>query len=195
MLVLVNKQWRLTESYVPSDLVTVERYVQGVGDPSQFTNTMRREAAAALDVMLSDAAAEGFDMKLRTGYRSYSYQAGLFSSYARNYGEEKANKFSARAGESEHQTGLACDLGAASQGYELRDDFGDSPEGKWVKDHCAEYGFILRYIDGTLTEAGEHTGYIYEAWHIRYVGAEAARIITDNGWTLEEYLQAIEEVL
>ncbi len=194
LLVLVNKQYHLTESYVPEDLVVVERYVQGVGDPSQSTNAMRRVAAEALNTMLNEAAAQGYDMKLRTGYRSFSYQSNLFISYARNYGEEKASKFSARAGQSEHQTGLACDLGAASQGYELRDDFGDSPEGKWVKDHCSEYGFILRYIDGTLTEAGPHTGYIYEAWHIRYVGKEAAGIITENGWTFEEYLEAIASI-
>ena len=194
LLVLVNKTYHVTESYVPSDLVVVERWVQGVGDPAQSTNAMRRVAAEALNKMLDDAASQGYDMKLRTGYRSYSYQQNLFNSYARNHGENEANKYSARAGQSEHQTGLACDLGAASQGYELRDDFGDSPEGKWIKEHCAEYGFILRYIDGTLNTVGVHTGYIYEAWHVRYVGEEAAKIITENGWTFEEYLEAIESV-
>ncbi|MBR0416476.1 MAG: M15 family metallopeptidase [Firmicutes bacterium] len=194
MLVLVNKQYHLSEGYAPSDLVTVKRYVEGVGDPSQGTNAMRRVAAEALNTMLDAALAQGFDMKVRTGYRSYSYQKGLFDSYARNYGESEANKYSARAGQSEHQTGLACDLGAASQGYELRDDFGDSPEGRWIKENCAEYGFILRYIDGTLNRVGEHTGYIYEAWHVRYVGVEAAKIITENGWTFEEYLEAVASV-
>ena len=192
LLVLVNKTYHVTESYAPKDLTVVKRFVQGVGDPAQSTNAMRKVAAEALNEMLDVAASEGYDMKLRTGYRSYTYQQGLFNSYARNYGESEANKYSARAGQSEHQTGLACDLGAASQGYELRDDFGDSPEGKWIKEHCAEYGFILRYIDGTLNTVGPHTGYIYEAWHIRYVGKEAARIITENGWTFEEYLEAVE---
>ena len=191
LLVLVNKKYHVNQSYAPNDLVVVDRFVQGVGDPSQGTNAMRRVAAEALNRMLDAAAAQGFDMKLRTGYRSYSYQEMLFNSYARNYGENEANKYSARAGQSEHQTGLACDLGAASQGYELRDDFGESPEGKWIKDHCCEYGFILRYIDGTLTSVGQHTGYIYEAWHVRYVGIEAAKIITENGWTFEEYLEAV----
>ena len=191
-LVLVNKQYHMMQSYAPSDLKIVNRYVAGVGDPSQGTNAMRKVAAEALDTMLDVALSEGYDMRLRTGYRSYSYQQMLFDSYARNHGESETNKYSARAGESEHQTGLACDLGAASQGYELRDDFGDSPEGKWIKEHCSEYGFILRYIDGTTTSVGEHTGYIYEAWHIRYVGVEAAKIITENGWTFEEYLSAIE---
>ncbi|MBO4818511.1 MAG: M15 family metallopeptidase [Firmicutes bacterium] len=194
MLVLVNKKYHVTQSYEPDDLVVVQRWVQGVGDPSQGTNAMRREAAQALNTMLDAAAAQGYDMKLRTGYRSYSYQEMLFNSYARNYGESEANKYSARAGQSEHHTGLACDLGAASQGYELRDDFGESPEGKWIKDHCCEYGFILRYIDGTLDSVGQHTGYIYEAWHIRYVGVDAAKIITDNGWTFEEYLEAVASV-
>lgn len=190
-LVLVNKQYHLTESYVPEDLVAVDRYVEGVGDVSQKTNCMRRVAADALEKMFDAAAAEGIDLKLRTGYRSYTYQVGLFNSYAANHGEEEANKYSARAGESEHQTGLACDLGAASQGYALSDYFGDTPEGEWVRNNCWKYGFILRYIDGTLEKAGEHTGYIYEAWHIRYVGKEAAAIICEHGWTLEEYLEEI----
>ena len=67
-------------------------------------------------------------------------------------------------------------------------------EGKWVKDNCWKYGFILRYIDGDLQTPGEHTGYIYEAWHIRYVGMEAAKIIYDNNYTLEEYLEEIAKV-
>ncbi len=194
MLVLVNKQYHLAESYAPKDLKVVKRYVEGVGDPSQGTNAMRKVAAEALDMMLDAALAQGYDMKVRTGYRSYTYQQNLFNSYARNHGEIEANKYSAKAGESEHQTGLACDLGAASQGYELRDDFGNSPEGKWIKEHCCEYGFILRYIDGTLDTVGKHTGYIYEAWHVRYVGVEAAKIITENGWTFEEYLEAVASV-
>lgn len=194
-LVLVNKKWHLQQSYVPDDLVVVEQYVEGVGDPSQYTNCMRKVAADALNEMIRAAAAQGISLKLRTGYRSYDYQVKLFNSYVVNHGEAQANLFSAKPGESEHQTGLACDLGGASQGYALSDYFGDTPEGKWVKEHCSEYGFILRYIDGGMESAGIHTGYTYEAWHVRYVGKEAAQIITQHGWTFEEYLEAIKEIL
>ena len=192
MLVLVNKQYHVADTYIPNDMVVVQRSVEGVGDPSQYTNCMRKAAADALNSMFDAAEQQGLYLKLRTGYRSYNYQVNLFNSYAANHGEAEANKYSAKAGESEHQTGLACDLGAASQGYILSDDFGDTQEGKWVKENCWQYGFILRYTDGTLTDPGKYTGYVYEAWHIRYVGREAAKIIYDNNWTLEEYLQAIE---
>ncbi len=185
-LVLVNKEWHVTKDYWPEDLVTVSKCVEGVGNAD--THKLRKAAADALEKMIAGAAADGIDIRMRTGFRSYDYQVSLFDSYAKNHGEAEANKYSAKAGESEHQTGLACDLGGKSQSYALSDYFGDTKEGQWVKAHCAEYGFILRYTDGTLDTPGEHTGYVYEAWHVRYVGTEAAKIITENNWTLEEYL-------
>ena len=190
-LVLVNKEFHVTEDYYPEDLVSIERFVEGVG--SSETHKMRAVAAEALNAMLDDAEKEGLTIKLRTGFRSFGYQASLFNSYVERNGEEQANKFSARPGESEHQTGLACDLAAKSQDYVLSNSFGESEEGKWVKENCYKYGFILRYIDGTNQKPAPHTGYIYEAWHIRYVGKDAASIMHENpSWTLEEYLDQLK---
>ena len=193
MLVLVNKTYHLSKQYVPDDMVAVSRTVAGVG--TEETKKMRKDAADALEKMLSDALAAGYDVAMRTGYRSYDYQENLFSSYVKNHGEQQANTYSAKAGQSEHQTGLACDLGAKSQDFALSDDFGKSEEGIWITQHCAEYGFILRYSDGTLNQVGPHTAYTYEPWHFRYVGTDAAKIITENKITFEEYLEKIEAAL
>ena len=180
LLVLVNKTYHVTESYAPKDLTVVKRFVQGVGDPAQSTNAMRKVAAEALNEMLDVAASEGYDMKLRTGYRSYTYQQGLFNSYARNYGESEANKYSARAGHSEHQTGLAVDIDNAKLSYT---SFGKSKEFEWMKENAYKYGFILRY-----TKENEWiTGYKDEPWHYRYVGTDISTYIHNNPMTFEEY--------
>ncbi len=189
-LILINRTHPLGPDYWPDDLVTVSKTVAGVGNND--TKKMRRVAAEAIEKMIAGAAEQGIDIAVRTGFRSYQYQKDLYSGYVQRNGEAKANTFSAKAGESEHQTGLACDLGGKSQSYALKYDFGKTKEGQWVYDHCAEYGFILRFIDGTEDKAGDITGYVYEPWHIRYVGEEAAREIMEKGITLEEYLGVID---
>lgn len=96
------------------------------------------------------------------------------------FGQAATDRFSARPGHSEHHTGLAIDLNS------LKTAFGETPEGKWLAEHCAEYGFILRYPK----DSEEITGYIYEPWHIRYVGVEFAQelYLGDGDFlTLEEY--------
>ncbi len=185
LLQLVNKTHPLDEDYWPDDMVTVERHVEGVGNAD--THKMREVAADALNEMFDAAEEEGIYLRMRTGFRSYKYQESLFASYAERNGEEAANRFSARAGQSEHQSGLCCDVGGKSEGYALSYKFGETPEGKWVKEHCAEYGFIIRYPE----EAEWITGYVFEPWHIRYVGVEHAKAITEQGITLEEYLGAM----
>ena len=113
-----------------------------------------------------------------SGYRSYDYQAQLYNGYVARDGKEAADRYSAQPGKSEHQTGLAFDVGSIDNNY------GETAAGRWLAAHCADYGFILRYPPGK-----EHiTGYMYEPWHIRYVGASTARAIMSSGLTLEEYL-------
>lgn len=184
-LILVNKTHPVEEDYRPDDMVTIERHVEGVGNAD--THQMRKVAADALNEMFDAAESEGIFLKLRTGFRSYNYQKNLFESYVKNHGEEEANRFSARPGQSEHQSGLACDVGGKSQGYALSYEFGNTEEGKWLRAHCAEYGFILRYLE----EKEDITGYVFEPWHIRYVGAEHAQKMMDENMTLEEYLGAL----
>ena len=109
---------------------------------------------------------------------SYAYQASLYNSYVAQDGQELADTYSARPGHSEHQSGLAFDIGALDNGY------GNTPGGRWLNAHCADYGFILRYPAGKESI----TGYQYEPWHVRYVGKEIASRIMSQGITLEEYL-------
>ena len=99
-------------------------------------------------------------------------------------GGEAADTYSARAGHSEHQTGLAVDITSDSVNEELTVEFGETEEGKWVAENAHRFGFIIRYPeDKTLL-----TGYQYEPWHLRYVGIDAATEIYENGWILEEYI-------
>ena len=125
--------------------------------------------------------AEGLDVSDSwSGFRSYEYQSELYNGYVASSGQEAADTFSARPGHSEHQTGLALDINVAS----TRAHFENTPAFAWLKEHCAEYGFILRYDKGKE----DVTGYRFEPWHYRYVGAEAAAAIMEQGVSYEEYL-------
>ncbi len=183
ILVLVNKTHPVTRDYVAPDLVTVASCDNSVGNAD--TKKMRKVAADAIEELIAGAKDAGYNIVMRTGYRSYDYQDYLFNSYAANYGEEEANTYSARPGQSEHQTGWCCDVGRP--GYGLT-SFDGTDEAAWVADNCWRYGFILRYP----ADKTDITGYIYESWHIRYVGLEVAKYIYDNGLTLEEYLGILD---
>ncbi|QHW29838.1 M15 family metallopeptidase [Paenibacillus rhizovicinus] len=181
-LVLVNKQRELDSSYVPPDLVKAPVEFSFCG--SSPKQEMRKVAADALGQLFASAKQEGIELKAVSGYRSYQSQRAIFNAYARTHGEEEANTFSAHPGQSEHQTGLAMDVSSASVHYRLEDRYGDTKEGKWLKAHAAEFGFIVRYEKGKETE----TGYMYEPWHVRYVGVDPAKEIQKSGITLEVYL-------
>lgn len=128
---------------------------------------------------LSDAAAqEGLDLYIGSDYRDYAYQVKIYNNYCDLYGWEQADSFSARPGYSEHQTGLTIDCNT------IDDAFGDTPEAAWLAQHCADYGFIIRFPQGKE----DVTGYQYEPWHIRYVGVDIAKEIQKYDLTLEEYL-------
>lgn len=97
---------------------------------------------------------------------------------------EAANQFSARAGESEHQTGLAMDISSKSVNFSLTQSFAQTREGKWLEENASEFGFIIRYPEGK-----EHiTGYQFEPWHLRYVGKNPSLEIASRNITLEGYL-------
>ena len=128
---------------------------------------------------LSDAAAqEGLDLYIGSDYRDYAYQVKIYNNYCDLYGSEQADSFSARPGYSEHQTGLTIDCNT------IDDAFGETAEAVWLAEHCADYGFIIRFPDGKENI----TGYQYEPWHIRYVGVDIAKEIQKYDLTLEEYL-------
>lgn len=157
-VLIVNKTYSLPEGY-------------GSGLTTNTTN--------AFNSMQKDASKEGLNLYISSGYRSYYTQKTLYNNYVARDGVANADTYSARAGHSEHQTGLAFDLNT------IDESFANTKEGKWVSDNCYKYGLILRYPKGKENI----TGYMYESWHLRYVGVELATKLYNNGnWiTLEEY--------
>lgn len=161
-------------TYISGILIANKTYAL----PADYNPGVDPDAQAAFDKMQSAAAAEGLNIYISSGFRSYDYQSGLYERYVEKSGKAEADRYSARPGHSEHQTGLAFDLNT------IDISFADTAEYDWLKVHCAEYGFIIRY-----PENGESiTGYMYEPWHIRYLGTDTARKVYDSGLTLEEYL-------
>ena len=181
ILILFNKQNRAPA--VPVTLVKPD--VTPTRESVAENIYMRPEAASALEALFEGAAEAGLTLYATSGYRSYSTQKAIFDRKAAERGEQAANRSVAKPGYSEHQTGLAMDIeGETTLGTGLTEAFGESPEGIWVAEHCHEYGFIIRYPK----DKTNITGYIYEPWHIRYVGVEAATEITELGVTFEEYI-------
>ena len=146
--------------------------------PQNYGSGLDPEAEKAFYEMQVAAANDGIWLTIVSGYRSYWYQDQLYWGYVYSRGQEESDRFSAKAGHSEHQTGLAMDLNSANR------SFVGTPEAQWIEAHCAEYGFIIRYPDGKE----EVTGFMYEPWHVRYLGKDLARAVTDSGLALEEYL-------
>ena len=171
LTVLVNKHYALPNSYVPQ----LETLGAGYGGGS-----MRPEAAQAFRAMSDAARREGVSLYSVSAYRSYQTQRSAYNGYLRNASQAYVDTFSARPGHSEHQTGLAVDINVATRSA----NFERTPAFAWLKEHCAEYGFILRYLE----DKQDITGYRFEPWHYRYVGEEAARACMDQGLAYEEYI-------
>lgn len=170
--VIVNKQHPLSPlDYAPGDI------------GSAHGSMVSQKMAAELSTLMADAKTQAFSLRIISGYRSYSYQAGLYNSYVASDGQAEADTYSARPGHSEHQTGLAVDFGGAN-GCDLEICFKDTPEGKWLNQNAAAYGFIIRYTDANQTI----TGYQSEPWHLRYVGIELAQEMKkQNAGSLEQF--------
>lgn len=169
---IVNKTYSLPSNYKPSN---PNQAITG----DKCNNCIEKEVMDAFNLMKSDAKAIGLNIYISSGYRSYSYQERLYNNYSAVDGIEGADTYSARAGHSEHQTGLCFDLN------EIDDSFANTDEGIWVDENAYLYGFIIRYPKGKE----KITGYQYESWHLRYVGVDLATKLYNNGnWlTLEEY--------
>jgi D-alanyl-D-alanine carboxypeptidase len=181
--VIVNKKRNLPENYVPEDLTALTDIPTVLSNPE--VNQLRKAAYEALKELFDAAKEEGYELHARSGYRSYYTQASLYTSYVENYGKAAADKYSAKPGQSEHQTGLSMDITCEAINYKLDTTFGETEEGKWVAENAHRYGFIIRYPKGKE----DITGYAYEPWHIRYLGVELAEKIYESGLTLEEYFQ------
>ncbi|SEL17475.1 D-alanyl-D-alanine carboxypeptidase family protein [Paenibacillus sp. OK003] len=181
MTVIVNKQRSLPEGYEPDDLV--EPNVPFSFDGPHEKRHMRKEAAEALEKLFAGAKADDIELRAVSGYRSYQRQVSIYNNNVKTKGQEYTDRVSSVPGHSEHQTGLAIDVSSPSVGNAIEEVFGTSKEGQWLAEHAAEYGFIIRYPKG---EEGI-TGYVYEPWHIRYVGTDLAPDVVKSGLTLEEY--------
>ena len=170
--VLINQEHPLTPDYKPSNLVIPNVTFETSGNIEK--NYMESTAAAALEQLFEAANAENIRLVAISGYRSYSRQRVLYNTAVRRYGSSQQG--TAKAGASEHQSGLAMDLNSLYQ------SFGNTKEGKWLAQNAHHYGFIIRYPKNKTAI----TGYIYEPWHIRYVGTELAAYCYKNNLTLEE---------
>lgn len=181
-----NKQRYSTED--PNSLwvvVNKKRPLQASFEPQEMTNTsggfMKREASEALESLFEEAQNQTLPLQVLSAYRSYNSQSATYNSYVQKDGVEKADTYSARPGFSEHQTGLAVDVGSGSCNLEIC--FGETPAGKWLAANAHTYGFVIRYPQGKTAI----TGYQYEPWHLRYVGKELAAELHTSGQTMEEF--------
>lgn len=179
-LTLVNKSHAMQQNYSPA--------VTEVGNGYLFDS----RAAEQLKSMLRDAKKAGLSPIICSAYRNLQKQTSLYQEQVNKWkvqglsekeAQEKAKTVVAYPGTSEHTLGLAADI--VSEEYQLLDDHqAQTPEAKWLKANCSKYGFILRYPP----EKSSLTGVIFEPWHFRYVGKEAATEIMSKGICLEEYL-------
>lgn len=167
--IIVNKYYKVPDGYSPPDLVNVDG------------QKMRKVAADAFVKMRNDASRENLRIRAVSGYRTVSYQRGLYNRYLSSDSQENVDRYSARPGYSEHHTGLAVDVFGSVDG--LR-QFENTPEFPWVRDNCYKYGFIIRYFE----ETEDITGYESEPWHLRYVGVEVSTDMKEKGInSFEEY--------
>ena len=156
-IMIVNKTYSLPSDYNPGRL------------SDEFMDAFyEMQAYAELD---------GIELWIQSGYRSYNTQEIIYNNYVSMDGKENADTYSSRPGHSEHQSGLAADINNPDE------SFNGTAAAEWLKNNCYKYGFIIRFPEGKE----ESTGYIYESWHIRYVGKEWAKKITESGKSLEEY--------
>ena len=185
---LVNKDHPVSEDFVPADLVRVKDVAGGLMTYQTDSIQGVRAAVDALADMIRAAQADGITpWKLREGYRTIKDQKKIYDNRVDKYISEGKTRSQAIArtkievaepGASEHHTGLAFDLNVPGE------SFIDTAQYVWLKKHCWEYGFVLRYTD----EKEDITGIIGEEWHVRYVGRDHAQKMTEMDFCLEEYI-------
>ena len=191
-LMLVNRQHKLGKNDAPTDLVTIESVLSADIVKVKYSGTKAdRTATEALGRMLSAAIADGLsNFQISSAYRTYGEQQKLVDNSVAKYQNNNPDwsrdrclsatyNTVAPAGTSEHQTGLAFDITVPNV------SFTGTAQQKWLHEHCAEYGFVVRFT----ADKQKLTGFVAESWHFRYVGVEAAQTMTQNNWCLEEYVE------
>jgi len=163
-IILANKKYPLPATYAPGE---------------------DKKARGAFERMAAEAKLADFNLNAFSTYRSFEYQTTLYERYVARDGNKAADTYSARPGYSEHQTGLAFDIGEVNfEQHFASSSFGETEAGKWVAANAHRFGFVMRYPKGKE----QITGYMHESWHFRYVGIEIADEIFKRNLTLEEYL-------
>ncbi|MEG0026491.1 MAG: M15 family metallopeptidase [Bacilli bacterium] len=175
ILVLINKNNKLPDGFIPHNLKKISTVF------AMNNKYLVAEALVNFEKLSFNAKKVGYQITAISAYRSYDYQDKLFNNYIKQKGEFYTLECSAKAGHSEHQSGLAVDVMGSNNEYEL---FENSKEFKWMINNCYKFGFILRYPKDKV----HITGFKYEPWHYRYVGKKAAYFIYKHGICLEEYL-------
>ena len=167
--VLINKQQILPDGWAPTDLVSIGNGL-----------LLRSVAANSWQSMMSAAASDGIRINAVSAYRTQAYQTNLYNRY---YASDPNNApfYSALPRRSEHELGLALDI--SNGDYQLHYDLADTDAGRWLSVHAQDFGWVLRYP----ANKSDVTGYIFEAWHYRYVGVSLAKELTSSGITLDEY--------
>lgn len=173
-LVLINGNNPLPKEYIPENLqIPNIKFAEGVSEEEKLVS---QNIVQHIEALFKDAEKKGIVLLGNSAYRSYESQKDIYRELIFNSG------YVAKAGHSEHQSGLAIDI-TNEEGYFLE----SSKEAKWLAENCYKYGFIIRY-----PEDKEHiTGIKYEPWHIRYVGKRAAEYIKGRNLTLEEYHEEV----
>jgi D-alanyl-D-alanine carboxypeptidase len=179
LLAPLDKEHALPRDCAPAELAAVP--VRAAYTASQ---RLEPRALAAFMAMVDAAAVQGHELVVRSSYRSWQEQEITFHSHVLRRGLERASQVSAPPGHSEHQLGTTADITNADVGYRLTREFGETPAGRWLAENAWQYGFVLSYPGG----AEEVTGYLYEPWHYRWVGQEAAAAVRESGLTLHEWL-------
>ncbi len=170
---LVNKYYSLG-NYTPSDLVYLSNSYSNNG------LMLRTEVKNAFETLAKDAKAKGLTIKAMSGYRSYGAQQTVYNNYVKRSGQRSADTYSARAGHSEHQTGLTLDV---YNGQAVFTSFKNTKEYLWMKDNAHKYGFIQRYLAGKE----KISGFVAEEWHYRYLGVEMATQVYESSLSYDEY--------
>ena len=171
---IANKSYFLPKDFYPKDT-----YKKATSSTTNCQTCINKTVWSAWQDLQAAAKKDGITLWVQSGYRSYSYQGTLYNNYVKRDGQKEADTYSARPGSSEHQTGLCFDLNNAGR------KFNGTKEAEWVDKNAYKFGFIIRYPQGKQSI----TGYIYESWHLRYVGTDLAKKLYNNGdWiTLEEH--------
>ena len=199
-VVLANKHYKLDKTFVPSPLVKMKQRKAdkdgsnkngGVLFAKGGTYKLQETCAEALVAMSEGARADGYNLYLKSAYRSWQTQNTMYSNRLKK-NKGKDDGWVSQPGSSDHQTGLGCDVVPRSwRDKAMNSKMAKEPECIWMAEHCQEYGFILRYPE----DKQEVTEINYEPWHMRYVGIPAATYIMENNLCLEEFTEELQEAI